>query len=193
MGAVFIPAWWLPSWRNARCWMAPQVDFENGGLHIEKQISLNGNGRPVEAELKAEESEAFVPMPQWYLEELVKYKKNWNKERLMLGSGWSGGDKQYLFHNDTGNCYYPDVPSSHWRWFLDKHSLPRIRLPDLLHTTAMLLREDGASMKSIQERLRHIRLATTADIYTHESELVSRETADRLEKLNPFLGRSQTR
>ncbi len=67
--------------------MAPQVDFENGGLHIEKQISLNGNGRPVGAELKAEESEAFVPMPQWYLEELVKYKKNWNKERLMLGSG----------------------------------------------------------------------------------------------------------
>ena len=73
-----------------------------------------------------------------------------------------------------------------------KHNLPHIRLHDLRHTTATLLREDGASLKDIQERLRHTRLSTTADLYTHESELVSRETADRLEKLNPFQTHSQT-
>lgn len=168
-----------------------QVDFEHGGLRIEKQISLDETGRPVEAELKTEESEAFVPMPRWYMDELVKYKKHWNKERFMIGPDWEGEDKQYLFHSGKGKCFYPDAPSLHWRRFLDKHNLPRIRLHDLRHTTAMLLREDGASMKSIQERLRHTRLATTADIYTHESELVSRETADRLEKLNPYLNRSQ--
>ncbi|MCF8566868.1 site-specific integrase [Alicyclobacillus tolerans] len=170
----------------------PQVDFERAGLHVTKQISLDEQGNAVEAELKTEESEAFVPMPRWYMDSLAQYKKTWNQERLLAGSDWNGGDKQYLFHSGYGDKLYPGTPSLHWRRFLDKHDLPRIRLHDLRHTTAMLLREDGADLKSIQERLRHTRLATTADIYTHESETVSRETADRLEKLNPFPTRSQT-
>ncbi len=70
-----------------------------------------------------------------------------------------------------------------------QHDLPHIRLYHLRYTTAMLLREDGADLKAI--RLRHTRLSTTADFYTHESELMSRKTADRLKKLNPF-GRSQS-
>ncbi|GEO27059.1 hypothetical protein AAC03nite_28440 [Alicyclobacillus acidoterrestris] len=170
----------------------PQVDFELGGLYIEKQISLDEDGRTVEAEVKTEESEGFVPMPRWYMTELAQYKKEWNKARLKQGSNWRGGDKQYLFHSGRGEMFYPNTPSLHWRRFLTKHNLPVIRLHDLRHTTAMLLREDGVDLKAIQERLRHSRLSTTADLYTHESDMVSRETADRLEKLNPFPTRSQT-
>jgi len=171
----------------------PRVDFEHGGLYIEKQISLDEQGRSVEVEVKTEESEAFVPMPRWYMAELAQYKKTWNKERLQQGGRWRGVDKQYLFHSGHGEKFYPDTPSHRWRKILAKHDLPVIRLHDLRHTTAMLLREDGVDMKSIQERLRHTRLSTTADLYTHESELVSRETADRLEKLNPFPTHSKTR
>jgi len=172
----------------------PQVDFERGGLHVEKQISLDEQGRPVEADLKTEESRAFVPMPRWYMNELSKYREIWIKERwhLQQSGKWQGGEKQFLFHNGFGEKYYPSTPSLHWRRFLDKHGLPRIRLHDLRHTTATILREDGADLKSIQERLRHTRLSITADLYTHETEAVSRETADRLEKLNPFRSRSQS-
>jgi integrase len=48
----------------------PAVDMENGGIFVEKQISFDEEGRSVEAELKTEESEAFVPMPRWYMDEL---------------------------------------------------------------------------------------------------------------------------
>ena len=164
----------------------PQVDFEHGGVHVEKQISLDESGRPVEAELKTEESRAFVPMPRWYMAELAKYRQMWLKERLQLGPEWRGGEKQYLFHNGFGEKLYPTTPTLRWRRFLDRHDLPRIRLHDLRHTTAMILREDGTDLKTIQERLRHSRLSITADLYTHESELVSREAADKLESLNPF-------
>ncbi|MCL6453589.1 MAG: site-specific integrase [Alicyclobacillus sp.] len=172
----------------------PQVDFEHGGIHIEKQISLDEDGRPVEAELKTAESHGFVPMPRWYMAELSKYRATWIEERwkLQQSGKWIGGDKQYLFHSGRGDKYYPKSASQRWNRFLAHHELPRIRLHDLRHTTAMLLRETGADMKSIQERLRHARLATTADMYTHESDLVSRETADRLEGLNPFPTRSQS-
>lgn len=169
----------------------PQVDFERGGIQVEKQISLNEHGHTVEAELKTEESEAFVPMPKWYMSELGRFRKAWIQERWTHADQWHGGEKEFLFHSGDGMPYYPNTPSMTWRRFLDKHDLPRIRLHDLRHTTAMLLREDGADLKDIQERLRHTRLATTADIYTHESETVSRQTADRLEKLNPFPTRSQ--
>ncbi|MFF2156581.1 hypothetical protein ACFVVQ_14945 [Paenibacillus chitinolyticus] len=37
----------------------------------------------------------------------------------------------------------------------------------------MLLRESGSDLKTIQERLRHTKIGTTADIYTHESESIS--------------------
>ncbi len=164
----------------------PHVDFARSGIYITKQISFSEDGSTVEAELKTEESEAFVPMPTWYMEELTDFRKHWVKEKLTIGEKkWLGGDKQFLFHGGTGVPYHPNTPSMQWRRLLDKHGLPRIRLHDLRHTTAMLLREDGADMKAIQERLRHTRLSTTADIYTHESDLVSRDTADRLEQLNP--------
>ncbi len=169
----------------------PQVDFVAGGLHVEKQISMTEDGKRIEAELKTEESAAFVPMPKWYMAELEHFKKRWAKERLQVGADWKGGDKQYVFHTGYGEPFYPTVPTYRWRQFLKRHDLPHVRLHDLRHTTAMLLREDGADLKAIQERLRHARLSTTADLYTHESELVSRETADRLEKLNPSKTRSQ--
>lgn len=171
----------------------PQIDFENGGIHVEKQISLDEDGRPVETELKTDESEAFVPMPKWYMDELSRYRQQWIKERWQLqqANKWLGEYKQYVFHNGTGSNFYPDVATRRWRRFLDRHDLPHIRLHDLRHTTAMILREQGVDLKTIQERLRHTRLSTTADLYTHESELVSREAADRLEQLNPFPARSQ--
>jgi len=43
----------------------------------------------------------------------------------------------------------------------------------------MLLRESGADHKSTQERLRHTKIGTMADIYMGESDLISRDAADR--------------
>ena len=49
----------------------------------------------------------------------------------------------------------------------------------------MLLREACVDFKTIQERLRHSELATTANLYTHESEKISRQAADHLERYDP--------
>lgn len=161
-----------------------QVDFDAGGVYVEKQITFDEEGRTIEGELKTEESEGFVPMPRWYMDELREFKREWNREKLACPQ-WRGGSKQYLFHSGAGEKYYPNTPSLTWRKFLAKHQLPHVRLHDLRHTTAMLLRESGAETKTIQERLRHARSTTTENMYMHESELVSREAADRLEALNP--------
>ncbi|HZG83874.1 site-specific integrase [Paenibacillus sp.] len=166
----------------------PQVDFERLGIHVVKQITLDEVGNKIEGELKTEESEAFVPMPRWYMEELQAYRKQWNKEKLRC-KDWKGDSKQYVFHGGQGIMYYPSTATGTWRKFLIKNGLPKIRLHDLRHTTATLLRENGKDLKTIQERLRHARLETTANIYTHESDLVSRDAADSLEVLNPKISK----
>lgn len=165
----------------------PAVDFEHGGIYVEKQISFDEEGKSVEAELKTEESEAFVPMPRWYIEELKIYKREWMKHKMSCDpDDWKGGDKQYLFHGGSGEKYYPNTPSLTWRRFLDKNELPRIRLHDLRHTTAMLLREYGADLKTIQELLRHSKLATTTDIYMQrDTTIINRGSADLFDALNP--------
>jgi integrase len=141
----------------------PQVDYEAVGLHILKQITYDEDGRAIEGELKTEESEGFVPMPKWYMDELKDFEKEWKKEKLQCPD-WRGGDKKYVFHSGNGEKYYPNTPSLTWRRFLARNHLPAIRLHDLRHTTAMLLREFGADLKTIQERPRHTKIGTTADM-----------------------------
>lgn len=163
----------------------PAVDFKQGGLMIEKQITFSKDGETIEGDVKTVDSEAFVPMPNFYMNTLKDYKKEWEEEKDLLGSRWLGGDKQFLFHGGYGDMLYPDAPTKYWVRLRKKENLPNIRLHDLRHTMAMLLREEDVDMKTIQERLRHARLETTSRFYTHESEQISRQAADLLEKYDP--------
>lgn len=162
-----------------------EVDFAHNRVLVEKQITFDEQGNSVEGELKAVEHEGFVPMPAWYMQELAAYKQKQLRERLKMHPwDWKGGDKDYVFRSKFGEKYYPNTPSLTWRKFLDKHNLPRIRLHDLRHTTAMLLRTYGADLKSIQSQLRHTKLATTTDIYM-ERDVQSAEGTNPFEVLNP--------
>ncbi|MFP4976347.1 tyrosine-type recombinase/integrase [Paenibacillus sp. CN-4] len=161
----------------------PDISQERQAIWIEKQITLNEKGAIVEGEVKTESSEGWVGMPGWYMEELRKYEKEWRKEKLQCKK-WEGGDKQYLFHRGNGQPYYPNTPTLTWSRFLKKHDLPHVKLHGLRHTAGMLLRESGADIKTIQERLRHSKIDMSAE-YTHESDIINREVVDKLEALNP--------
>lgn len=162
------------------------LDFENNAIFIEKQITFDEEGNKTEAEVKTEESEGWVPMPRWYMDELKKFHTPWKKQRLMCKQ-WEGGKKNYIWHGGKGVMYYPSTATLTWSRFLKKHKLPHVKLHGLRHTAGMLLRENGTDIKTIQERLRHTKINTTADIYTHQSTTVSRAAADQLEALNPAI------
>jgi len=160
------------------------VDFEKGAIYVESQITLTEEGKKKEGELKTEESEGWIAMPSWYMDELKRYELHWKKEKMRC-IDWKGKDKEYLFHSGEGEMYFPSTPTATWRKFLKRNNIPHVKLHGLRHTAGMLLRESGADMKTIQERLRHTKLSTTMDIYTHESEEISRAAANKLEALNP--------
>lgn len=162
------------------------VDFIMSRIYVEKQRTFDDEGQATEGDLKTLESEGYVPMPRWYMTELNAFRMKEIRARMrMAPNDWRGGDKHYIFHSGHGEPYYPNTPSATWRKFLDKCGLPRVRLHDLRHTTAMLLREYGADVRAIQGQLRHTKLATTTDTYMERDNTFIPEGENLLEILDP--------
>jgi integrase len=68
----------------------------------------------------------------------------------------------------------------------------RVRIHDLRHTAATWLDGEGVDMKTIQRALRHTRLATTSEIYTHFIVEVQRRAADSMDgALSKLSGKAQ--
>lgn len=61
-----------------------------------------------------------------------------------------------------------------------RHNLPRIRLHDLRHTSASIGLASGESLLEVSRRLGHSSISVTADVYSHISPLVAKESAERL-------------
>ncbi|RCV47653.1 hypothetical protein DEF23_25665 [Marinitenerispora sediminis] len=52
------------------------------------------------------------------------------------------------------------------------------RIHDLCHTAATILYEEGSDLKDIQPALRHTRLQTTVEVYTHFTKKTQLRTAN---------------
>jgi integrase len=71
-------------------------------------------------------------------------------------------------------------PRRHFDRLITGHGLPRIRLHDLRHTSASIGLASGESLLEVSRRLGHSSISITADIYSHISPVVARESAERL-------------
>ena len=86
------------------------------------------------------------------MKELAVYVREWKKNKLLVGTKWQGGDKQYLFHTGFGLPYHPNTLTSWWTNFLKQNRFRHIKLHGLRHTSATYLLERGVQLKTIQER-----------------------------------------
>ncbi|WP_312474146.1 site-specific integrase [Neobacillus sp.] len=170
------------------------IDFETLCISIDKNIPLTENGEPIIKKPKTKKSIRIVDMPEWYMEDLKRYKLAWKQTKLCLGNHWEGGDKEYIFHGGKGKPLFHTTPTTKWRRFIDKNNLKYIRLHDLRHTMVTLLIEAGTNMKAIQKRAGHSSVKVTSDIYGHITKKVSRATADQFNKFDPnrFVNNSST-
>ena len=69
-------------------------------------------------------------------------------------------------------------------------SLPRVRFHDLRHSHATQLLLAGVHPKIAQERLGHATITTTLDLYSHVTETMQSDAAERLDAaLRPAINR----
>lgn len=73
----------------------------------------------------------------------------------------------YIFAKVNGSPTDPDLISQTFDHLLAKIDLPRIRLRDLRHTHATILLQQGVNPKVVSERLGHVSVSFTIDVYQY--------------------------
>ena len=101
----------------------------------------------------------------------------------MKSAAWSKlyTEKGYFFTTSTGNpVRYTDVNR-----ILRSLKLPRhVTTHVLRHTHIFLLAELGVPLKTIMERVGHVNPRTTLAVYSHASEKMHRDAADKLDEIS---------
>ncbi|WP_347491157.1 site-specific integrase [Desulfoscipio sp. XC116] len=157
------------------------VDFTIGTVRI-KQASqyLPGEGTFTKKP-KTEMSEDILAVSPSVMAMLKQYKAHQAQERLKAGDLWQGSDR--LFTTWDGRPMHPYTVGSWFPKFLKRHGLPHLNFHGLRHTSATLLINAGAPVKTVSGRLRHAKIGTTMDIYGHYLKSADRDAADRLEQV----------
>lgn len=156
------------------------LDFGDNTISVDENIPMKIAGKPLLKAPKTESSIRKVMMPDWYMKELAIYVREWKKQKLIVGTKWQGGDKQYLFHTGFGLPYHPNTLTSWWTNFLKRNGFRHIKLHGLRHTSATYLLERGVPMKTIQERLGHASESTT-NIYLHVTGTMSQKAVEQFD------------
>ena len=70
----------------------------------------------------------------------------------------------------------------HFKQILKSIGLDEIRFHDLRHTYATISIQNGDDIKSVSENLGHATAAFTLDQYSHVTEEMKKNSADRMQK-----------
>lgn len=74
---------------------------------------------------------------------------------------------ELVFTKTDGSAIHPDLFTLAFDRRVRRVDVPRIRLHDLRHTHASLLRQAGVSPKVVSERLGHATVGFTMQVYAH--------------------------
>lgn len=157
------------------------IDFDTNILTVNRTNQIIKNKGIISKSPKNDSSARSLALPNRTIELLKKYKKEQNKQRLLLGELWN--DNDWIFTTWNGTAMYPTTPSKWFREFLKRNELPHIPFHGLRHTSATLLIAQGAPLKNISSRLGHSDIRTTGNIYGHALQSVDRKLADTMDNI----------
>lgn len=123
---------------------------------------------------KTEKSKATIPIPPVVVEALKEHQKAQKTERD-AAEVWV--DPDLVFATGIGTPIEPRNLNRAWDALCARAGVENARIHDLRHTAATWLYEEGMELKDIQHALRHSRLQTTSEVYTHFTPKTQARTA----------------
>ncbi|MBD7945271.1 site-specific integrase [Psychrobacillus sp. Sa2BUA9] len=163
---------------------------------IEKTIRFN------KTLAKTEESTRYVQTPKTAqskrtisvddktLDVLEKWKKTQAKLLLTYGINTTFNNNQPVLASTDKramNDYHSTVyPNHQLKALIKKYGFPPITIHGFRHTHASLLFEAGASLKDVQDRIGHTDIKTTMNVYTHVTQKMKDNTAEKFAKYVNF-------
>lgn len=145
----------------------------SAGLRVGELLALRWADLDLEAGLvhirdgKTAGSQATLPLDPDTAAALRQHRARQNAARLMAGELWHDGG--WVFARSTGRRESPsNVRNRDRSRILEAAGLPaNVRIHDLRHTMGSLMLEQGAPLKTVQERLRHRSEAFMLRRYAH--------------------------
>ena len=89
------------------------------------------------------------------------------QRKMGQGSGPGFNDEKYLFADERGNIWHPDIFSKVFGCWVKVLGIPGLNFKMLRHTHATRLIESGINIKVVSERLGHTDVAFTLRTYVH--------------------------
>lgn len=147
------------------------INFKTKTLEVNRTLSRGQDNQLYFGPTKTKSGKRIISLDDSTIEILIKFRGNIIRQNDLI------------FQQDNSQPYNPSTVR-HWiKPILAKCHLKSITPHGFRHTHASLLAEAGASLKEIQDRLGHADIQTTANIYTHVTENLRDNTAEKIAKL----------
>jgi integrase len=157
------------------------VNFEEGTLYVRHTMNnITGLGYVV-GEPKSWAGHRKIVLSDVTIEALRQHQKYQAQLREKAGEKWL--DQGIVFCNTFGSFFNPSNMLVAFKQLLHEAGLPKVRFHDLRHSAATILAAARVDLKTIQERLGHSTIATTADIYSHALPKMQQEAASKIDDL----------
>ena len=154
------------------------VDLEHGVLRIRQQL-LRARGRLQLGPVKTNAGRRDLPLLGMARSLLLQH-----AELKVLGAAsheWTAHD--LIFTTRTGRPVEPRNLARSFHRIIASHGLRPIRLHNLRHTTATVLKDLGVPPRDTMEILGHARIAVTMEIYTRADDASRRVALTKLDAL----------
>ncbi len=146
-------------------WRDVDLDIDSPKITICRTAYKLDNGQWLFEKPKTNRSNRDIPLPVSLALLLERLREQQEAYAKLCGLEFSEDD--FVFVRPDGSLPDPRYLSKVFRRIVERASLKRIRLHDLRHTYATLLRKQGRSIEEISKVLGHASPVVTLNIYDH--------------------------
>ncbi|MBK5446032.1 site-specific integrase [Peribacillus sp. TH24] len=160
------------------------IDLKEKTININKSLDFQEASKDKSkmfGDVKTYNSKRVITISQTITNDLLFHKKFQNQNKLALQDNFHHDLNLVLCRND-GNYMPKTSLFNSFARILKKAGIPPLPIHSTRHTHAVLQLEAGASMKYIQERLGHGSMQITADVYSHISKKIDKDTMGKFEE-----------
>jgi integrase len=157
------------------------IDFDRALMRVVE--SLEQTRAALRFKAPKTEKNRVIAVPTFAIDELRRLKRQQAEELLAFGIRQSG--ETLVCGRQSGEPMPPRSLSHEFAKVAGRaHDVPRIRFHDLRHSHATQLLCAGVHPKVAQERLGHSTITTTLDLYSHVTEPMQVDAADKLDTVS---------
>lgn len=155
------------------------IDFEVGSIRFAKTL-FHSDGDYLFQTPKTRDSRRSISLDSLTLSLMKKWRMRQLEENIANVS--LREHQNIVFTRNNGLPLRLAYLNEKLNILIKKHNLHRITIHGLRHTHASLLFEAGASIKEVQERLGHSDIQMTMNIYTHVTDYMKEQTAEKFQR-----------